>query len=257
MSRRFLRGMSIRYLDAMSTPTSRPKRSSRKKSEAPDEELIAEISSWARSNGSSDDAVIKMLLQDLSEMNGLDAWSTLPTMELLPAVDTKEADLKIKIANRIAIIRNLLVFAPVALTWYAVNKAVTAFGEYTRANQGSVVNFLEFWENGYGVLDDKWTIDHVAFFDFALITLVIALSLVVSYFEIQHKKILSTSIARRENDRLALGIKIHRYLTEKRQTTPEVVNANVTNSIRNLLLTSKELSKASKALAKDLKNVNR
>ena len=233
--------------------TSKPRR----KAEAPNLELIDEILNWASSNGSSSDAVVTELVSDLREMTHLDAWATLPTIELLPAINTPKADKKITLANRIAVIRNILVFVPVALTWIAVSKATEAFAQYTDSNPNAVVNFLEFWQNGYGILAKDWTIGHVAFLDAAIIGGVIVLSLAVSFLEIQHKKILSTFVAKSENDRLALGIKIHKYLHSKRVSTPEVVNANVSNSVRNLLATSKELAKVSKDLAKDLKKANR
>ncbi len=229
----------------------------RRKAEAPNLELIDEILNWAAKNGSSNDAVITELVSDLRELSDLDAWATLPTIELLPSINTPKADRKVTLANRFAVIRNILVFVPVALTWIAVSKATDAFGEYTAANKGAVVNFLEFWQNGYGVLASEWTIGHVAFLDAAIIGVVIALSLTVSFLEIQHKKMLSTFVAKSENERLALGIKIHKYLHTKRVSTPEVVNANVTSSTRNLLATSKELAKVSKELAKDLKRTGR
>lgn len=228
---------------------------SRRKGEAPNQELIDEISMWARTNGSSSDAVITSLITDLSEMNDLDAWASLPTIELLPPINAPKADSKITLANRIAIVRNILVFVPVALTWIAVSKATSAFGAYTAENKAAVVNFLEFWQNGYGVLASEWTIGHIAFLDFAIITAVIILSLMVSFLEIQHKKLLASDVAKRENQRLALGIKLHKYLNSKRVSTPEVVNANVSNAVRTLLATSKELNKASKELAKELKRV--
>ena len=230
---------------------------SRRKAEAPNLELIEEIISWAKQNGSSNDAFVTELVSDLREMTDLDAWASLPTMELLPPINSPKADEKITLANRIAILRNILVFVPVALTWIAVSEATSAFGEYTAANKGAVVNFLEFWQNGYGVLASEWTIGHIAFLDFAIISVVIVLSLAVSFMEIQHKKILSGAVAKSENERLALGIKIHKYLNSKRVSTPEVVNANVSNSVRNLLATSKELSKVSKDLAKEIKRANR
>ena len=229
----------------------------RRKAEAPNLELIEEIQSWASKNGASSDAVITELVSDLQEMTDLDAWATLPTIELLPAINTPKADRKINLANRIAIVRNVLVFVPVALTWLAVKEATEGFAKYTEANPGAVVNFLEFWQNGYGVLSSDWTIGHVAFLDAAIIGVVILLSLTVSFLEIQHKKITKTFVTELENERLALGIKIHKYLHTKRVSTPEVVNANVTNSTRNLLATSKELAKVTKDLAKELKKVNR
>lgn len=227
----------------------------RKKSEAPNQELIDEITSWARRNGSSNDAIVTSLLEDLSQMSELSSWASLPTIELLPPINAPKADAKITLANRIAIIRNILVFAPVALTWIAVSKATAAFGAYTSANKSAVVNFLEFWQNGYGVLAKEWTIGQIAFTDFAIITLVIILSLTVSFMEIQHKKMLSTDVARRENERIALGIKLHKYLDSKRASTPEVINANVTNAVRNLVSASKDIAKTTKELSKDIKKV--
>lgn len=232
-----------------------PTRKPRKKVEAPDLELISEITSWAQKNGSSQDAVITSLVADLREMKDLDAWASLPTIELLPPINAPKADKTITLANRIAIIRNLLVFVPVALTWIAVSKATSAFGAYTAANKTAVVNFLEFWQNGYGVLASEWTIGHVAFLDFAIITAVIILSLIVSFLEIQHKKILASDVAQRENERLALGISLHKYLNSKRVATPETVNANVANSVRSLVAASKDLARVSKELNKDIKKV--
>jgi hypothetical protein len=228
---------------------------SRKKTEAPNQELINDLKSWARENGSTNDALVSELIADLEEMKDLSSWASLPTIELLPPINSVRADKKITIANRIAIIRNILVFVPVALTWIAVSKATAAFGAYTLANKSAVVNFLEFWQNGYGVLAKEWTIGQVAFTDFAIISLVIILSLTVSFMEIQHKKILSSEVAVRENERMALGIRLHKYLDSKKVSTPEVVNANVSTSIRNLLATSKELAKTSKDLSKDIKKV--
>lgn len=230
-------------------------RKPRKKVEAPNLELISEIKTWAQKNGSSQDAVITSLISDLSEMNDLDAWASLPTIELLPPINAPQADKTITLANRIAIIRNLLVFVPVALTWIAVSKATSAFGAYTAANKTAVVNFLEFWQNGYGVLASEWTIGHVAFLDFAIITAVIILSLIVSFLEIRHKKILTSDVAQRENERLALGITLHKYLNSKRVATPETANANVASSVRNLVAASKDLAKVSKELNKDIKKV--
>ena len=228
---------------------------SRKKTEAPNIELIEDIRSWARANGSANDALVSSLLTDLEDMTDLNAWASLPTIELLPPINAPRADRKITIANRIAIIRNILVFVPVALTWIAVSKATAAFGAYTSANKSAVVNFLEFWQNGYGVLAKEWTIGQVAFTDFAIITAVIVLSLTVSFMEIQHKNIVASEVSKRENERLALGIRLHKYLETKKTSTPEVVNASVAASVRNLLAASKDLTKVSKDLQKDIKKV--
>ncbi len=224
----------------------------KKKTTAP-AELIAEIKAWAQSNHCEDDALVRTLLEDLESGQDLDAWASLASFEILPPVEYKAGDKRVRLANLISIARNILVFVPVALTWIAVSKATTAFEQYTTANPTAVVNFLEFWQNGYGILASEWTIGHIAFLDFAIIAVVIGLSLTVSFMELQHKKVMRTVVSKLDNERLSLGIKIFKFLHSQKSATPEVVNANVAASIRNLLATSKEMAKTSKELAKDVK----
>jgi hypothetical protein len=216
-------------------------------------ELIAEIKAWAQTNHCEDDALVTTLIADLESGQDLDAWASLASFEILPPVEYKAGDKQQRLTNLIAISRNILVFVPVALTWIAVSKATTAFEQYTAANPNAVVNFLEFWQNGYGILSKDWTIGHIALLDGGIIGVVIALSVAVSVLEIRHKQAMRKIVPALNNQRLALGVKIFKFLHTQKSATPEVVNANVAASIRNLLATSKEMVKTSKELAKDVK----
>ena len=227
----------------------------RKKTQTPDQ-LIAEIKEWAIANHCQDDALVLGLIADLESGQDLDAWASLNSLEILPAVEYKAGDKLVRITNLVAIARNILVFVPVALTWIAVSKATTAFEQYTAANPTAVVNFLEFWQNGYGLLSKDWVIGHVAFLAGAIIAVVIALSMTVSVLELRHKKSMRTTVAALDKERLALALKIFKYLHAHKSATPTVVNAGIAGSVRNLLATSKEMAKASKELAKDLKKSN-
>jgi hypothetical protein len=224
----------------------------RKKTTAP-AELIAEIKAWAQSNHCADDAMVTTLIEDLESGQDLDAWASLASFEILPPVEYRAGDKQLRLTNLIAIARNILVFVPVALTWVAVSKATSAFEQYTSANPNAVVNFLEFWQNGYGILSKDWTIGHIALLDGGIIGVVIALSMTVSYLEIRHKQAVRKIVPALNNQRLALGVKIFKYLHTQKSATPEVLNANVAASMRNLLATSKEMAKTSKELAKDVK----
>lgn len=224
----------------------------RKKSQSP-EALIAEIKSWAITNHCEDDALVTALITDLESGQDLQAWASLDSLEILPPVEYKSGDKLLRITNLIAIARNILVFVPVALTWIAVSKATTAFEQYTAANPTAVVNFLEFWQNGYGLLSKDWIIGHVAFLAGAIIAVVIALSMTVSVLELQHKRSMRTIVAVLNKERLALALKIFKHLHSHKTATPAVVNAGIAGSVRNLLATSKEMAKASKELTKDIK----
>jgi hypothetical protein len=224
----------------------------KKKTQTPDQ-LIAEIKAWAITNHCEDDALVVALLADLESGKDLDAWASLDSLEILPAVEYKAGDKQLRLTNLISIARNILVFVPVALTWVAVSKATTAFEQYTAANPNAVVNFLEFWQNGYGILSKDWTIGHIALLDGLIIGVVIALSMTVSILELRHKKSMRTTVTILEKDRLTLALKIFKYLHAHKTATPAVVNAGIAGSVRNLLATSKEMAKASKELAKDFK----
>lgn len=223
-----------------------------KKINSPDP-LISEIKNWAESNGSGDDPMVTALVTDLENGQDLEAWASLDSLEILPPVEYKAGDKLLRITNLIAIARNILVFVPVALTWIAVSKATTAFEQYTAANPNAVVNFLEFWQNGYGLLSKDWIISHVAFLAGAIIGIVIGLSMTVSFLELRHKKSMRTTVSVLDKQRLTLALKIFKYLHAHKTSTPAVVNAGVAGSVRNLLATSKELAKASKELSKDIK----
>ena len=224
----------------------------KKKTQTPDQ-LIAEIKAWAITNHCEDDALVVALLADLESGQDLDAWASLDSLEILPPVEYKAGDKQLRLTNLIAIARNILVFVPVALTWVAVSKATTAFEQYTAANPNAVVNFLEFWQNGYGILSKDWTIGHIALLDGLIIGVVIALSMTVSILELRHKKSMRTTVTVLEKDRLTLALKIFKHLHAHKTATPAVVNAGIAGSVRNLLATSKEMAKASKELAKDFK----
>lgn len=224
----------------------------RKKNSSPTE-LISEIKTWASTNHCEGDALVLALLEDLESGQDLDAWASLDSLEILPPVQYKAGDKQLRLTNLIAIARNILVFVPVALTWIAVSKATTAFEQYTAANPTAVVNFLDFWQNGYGILSKDWTIGHIALLDGGIIGIVISLSIAVSVLELRHKRSMRTTVAVLDHERLTLALKIFKYLHTHKTATPAVVNAGIAGSVRNLLATSKELAKTSKELAKDVK----
>lgn len=229
----------------------------RKKKTLPPDELIADIKKWAQSNHCEGDPVVTSLIGDLESGNDLDAWASLTSFEILPPVEYRSGDKQLRLTNLIAIARNILVFVPVALTWVAVSKATTAFEQYTTANPNAVVNFLEFWQNGYGILSKDWTIGHVALLAGGIIAVVIALSLAVSFLEIRHKQAMRKVLPALNDHRLALGVRIFKYLHTQKIATPEIVNASVATSIRNLLATSKEMAKTSKELGKQTKKFSK
>ena len=219
------------------------------------EDLAASLEHWASAYKVSSDPFVIGLSQAIKSGDDLAAYSELNPLDYLPTPIHAGNERSSSLQNILTIIRNILVFFPVALTWIAVSKATSAFGDYTEQNKAAVVNFLEFWQNGYGVLGKSWTIGHVAFLDFFVIMTVIALTLVTAFMHNRHMTNTKTHHSKSETERTALGLKLHLYLHEHRAVTPTTISASVARAVKDLAETAKSLEKSSKVLQKDISQI--
>ncbi len=213
-----------------------------KKSEE-DQQIAHSLLSWAKTHKVDTDPYVSGLHAALSSPSNLAMWATLPPLEYLPFTQTSEGSQSLSINNALTIARNILVFVPVALTWAAVGQATTAFTIYVKANPNSVTNFLEFWQDGYGVLSSNWTIGHIANLDFLLISLVIGLTLATSFLGKRGRSRHAAGQRKVDADRMRIGLALTEYLYGKRAVTPATLNQNVSASISNLRIASKLLEK--------------
>jgi hypothetical protein len=153
------------------------------------------------------------------------------------------------------IARNTLVFLPVALTWLAISKATSAFAVYTSSNTLSVVNFLDFWENGYGVLSKSWSLSTIATLDFQIILLIISLTIVVALMDRKLKGDLLVQTQAADEERIRLAIAITSYLFDNQRVSNVTVNAGLARAIRDIQNSTDSLEKSSKELNKTVKSL--
>jgi len=216
---------------------------SKNKKSVKNEELAHALLSWAKQHKVDDDPYISGLHAALQNNSDLAMWSTLVPLEYLPLTETAAGSREISLNHFLAISRNILVFVPVALTWAAVGQATTAFAVYVQANPNSVTNFLEFWQNGFGVLGAEWTIGRIANLDFLLISAVILLTMATSYLGKKGQKIRKLGQRKADAERMKLGLALTEFLYTKRAVTPSTLNQNVSTSITNLRNATKSLEK--------------
>lgn len=206
--------------------------------------ILAElIERWARKYGLLRDPYVSRLLIALKENQNLSMWSTMEPMQLLPyAAPISGKKLK-KLASRLAILRNALVFAPVAFTWLAVGQATSAFQKFVESNATATVNFLEFWQNGYDVLAHEWRISTVAVTDASIVFIVIILSVGTTYLNevSRNRKEEEDSFLLEERVELALAIK--EYLHAKQTVTRLTLNQGIATAIENLVEATENLQK--------------
>ena len=207
-------------------------------------QILAEVvQGWAREHRATNDPYIMGLTRALVENKNLAMWSGIDPLQMLPMPKSDNQDSMFTTFRRVNMVRNALVFAPVAVTWLAVGKATSAFQLFVEKNTSATVNFLEFWQNGYDVLGSEWRISRVATADFLIVLVVIALTLFSNYLgEIANKREIEVerSIAL-ERTELALAIK--EYLFTKQSISRLTLNQGVATAIENLVSATENLQK--------------
>jgi hypothetical protein len=152
-----------------------------------------------------------------------------------------------------SVLRNSLVFLPVALTWFAISKATSAFALYTADNSLAVVNFLDFWENGYGVLSEKWALSSVATLDFQIILGIIGLTIAITFLDRALKNFKNQAMQEADDERIQMALAISTYLFDQQRVTNVTVNQSLARAIRDILNSTDSLDKTSKELNKTVK----
>jgi hypothetical protein len=220
-------------------------------------ELADQVDFWARKYRVSRDPYVNGLATSLREKKNLQIWASMNPVEYLPQPEITEGLAIARWARLLTLIRNVLVFAPVALTWAAVGQATSAFSRYVAENGADVVNFLDFWENGYGYLGSEWQISHVAFLDFIIILIVIILTLIASIFGKRASESQASFEQEIERERIGLAVEINSFLFDKQKATNVTMNASLAGAIAKLLNATDALEEVSKNLAKSSKKVDR
>ena len=217
-------------------------------------ELVSNsLTSWKSLHKIEDDPYVDGLITALDNDQELEIWATLNPLEYLPHAQPVSNERLQRVLFALTLLRNSLVFSPVALTWLAISKATAAFSTYTAENSLTVVNFLEFWENGYGVLAKNWSLSAVATLDFQIILVIIGLTVFLGIFEKRAKNSRARAASLADIERVQIALEISRYLYGKQRPTQAVVNASTAAILRNLVATTKSMNQTSKELNKSIK----
>jgi len=216
--------------------------------------LLQHLGSWARRADVVNTPYVAGLTAAINAKKDLHIWATLDPMQYLPYPIISVGLRVARLVRILTVLRNVLVFAPVALTWAAVGEATSGFSEYVAENGANVVNFLDFWQNGYGYLGNEWRISTVAQLDFVIIMIVIALTVYISIAGTRASEAQAKLEAEIDSDRTAVAIEIAAFLYSKRQVTNVTMNQSLAATLSKLLNATDALENSSKAIATTSKN---
>ena len=208
---------------------------------------LAQLQEWTARWNCEDDPYVAGLSQAISQRDDLTMWASLSPLECLPRptlqMGSGSTDLLIKL---LTIFRNVLVFVPVAITWFAIGKASEAYGQFTLDNPGTELNFLQFWQagevGGEQYLSDFWKIGDVARFDALLIGVIVVLTLLVGAFSAQRERSEARFESSSEADRIRLSLVLANALHGRRSASPESIGESLAEALNDLTQAARDVN---------------
>jgi hypothetical protein len=221
-----------------------------KKSPAANTQLASKIAIWAKKHRLSEDAYISRLIPSIEKGSEIDYWANYDATEMMPYPEIKSGNRESSLSEKLITFRNIMVFVPVAFTWAGISQATTAFSKYSESNPNKIVNFFDFWENGYGVLNKFWTLSNIARVDFLLLTLVIIASIAIAYLQQTSKVRRNFQKSEIDQERLHIAFEINEHTFKFKALTPIILNQSLTASIRDLRASTSSIEKLLKSSEK-------
>lgn len=210
------------------------------------------LAAWAARSDLENNAIIKMLIVALQQGRYVAFWSTVNIIEVLPEPRFTGATRRIRRIQFLNTLRNVSVFLPVALTWAAISVATSAFGHFSSDNQATTVNFLSFWQDGYGYLADFWKIGAVARFDVIIVLIIIGLTLFIGRLQFAYDRDEITFLEEADDERVVLAMELQNFFHARREITPVTINEVVMQSIGTLRDMAIEMNGAKGQLRKSM-----
>ena len=201
------------------------------------------MNEWAARWNVTEDPYVAGLNAAVTRRDNMTMWASLDPTDMLPTPEIQSGRQLSRIARVLTVLRNVLVFVPVALTWLAIQHATDAFGKWAEGKDAEV-NFLQFWQNGYGVLDNHYRIQNIAFIDFILIMLIVIATLVASLLESRAKSTVSVLEKLADRERLFVGLKIAEAMQGNKTASPESITESLAFALNDLSQAARDVSLA-------------
>lgn len=219
---------------------------------------LADVNAWAERWKVSDDPYVAEVRRVIVTRDDPTVIASLSPFDLLPTPRRELGGTLMRLARLMLFVRNISVFAPVALTWLAINAATEGFGDYLdelreqSAESVTQASFLDFWQDGYGRLDHFWRIQSVAFLAALIIVGIIAMTFLAGLLQAAAMRVGSAKEEELERERTEVALKLSRALHGNRTATPEsisealsVVLNDLTQATKGVLMAAQRMERAS------------
>ena len=206
---------------------------------------------WADRWSVQDDPYVEGLTEAIRDNKNMTMWASLDPYEKLPSPPPAAGRRLNQITQVATGLRNVLVFVPVAITWWAIGKATSAFGDYKDLHlDESSIAFLDFWRSDSELLTNEKLfgltpkIQEIAYFDFLLIAVVVALTILAGAIGALAERRGDLQEDRIETERSRVALELVDALENKRTASPETIAGSIATVLNDLVDASREVRNA-------------
>ena len=179
-------------------------------------QLATLIRQWmSNSKQGNPEGELLNFVHDLENANNVGIWAGVNYERILPFRATMP-----KVVRWMSILRNALVFFPVVVTWVALERASSTWNP-----PETDANFLMHWQT----MDGLFTLRNVAWFDAAIIALLVALTITTGVLEESNKGRLAL-----EREHQNLMIALERELSGYRYLSIQDINNAADDTLKKL-----------------------
>jgi hypothetical protein len=205
------------------------------------------LQSWAFKWDTLGDPYVSGLMHAVSRRDDLTMWASLNPLEYLPTPRVKrQARLLHRLVQTLGAARNILVFIPVALTWFAISKATGAYGTFRTDFPELNLNFLQFWQSGaYNektYLSEFWRIGDVARLDALLIALIVIATMIIGILGERLSVTTESFEATTGIERMSVGFLLAQALHGRRQASPESIGESLAEALNDLTQAARDVN---------------
>ncbi len=193
---------------------------------------------WVAAEKPTNEPILKRLEGDIRAGRKLNEWGAFSLDDLLrpPAYDHSR-HWAARLGSVVTLVRNVLLFAPVGLTWFAIDHAASAY-EKSETSE----TFLQVWGN------QDLSLSEVAKYDMWLIGILIALTFTAHMLES-----FAESVARRREDSAdtrfrEVMVNVGLYLHGFRQITPAALGGGLADSVNQLVIATTAMKETSERM---------
>jgi hypothetical protein len=232
-------------------------------SEATERERVVAADSlrrWITESNPTNKAILERLEKDIRDDSQMERWAAFALEDLIrPPLAIASETWQSRLARGIELFRNIALFFPVMVTWFAIDVASDAYSKYLEkewlpelsAGEPSK-SFLQIW-NDPSKLDKllglfKPTLQTIAFVDGILIVILILSTILVHFFdakaeEISRQKDLQNDLALR-GVMVDVGLFLHGF----RQITPSQLKSGLSEAVNSLARATESIRDTSAGL---------